>query len=265
MRRNPYKIEPPFSVSFSGGESSAFMLRNIVDAWGGSLPEHSQIVFANTGLEHEATLEFVQRVSEEWSIPVVWIEFDPVEKFRIVDADSASRNGEPFDRLIEKKEYLPTPVARVCTVNLKMRAIAAYLKSIGWDEWDAAVGLRADEPKRAQRIKGDTAGESPVCPMYHAGHTLRDVESFWRSQPWRLAIPRWVGNCVGCFLKSRGRIEKIAEQYPEHLEWWAKAEEKIQKRFRIDRPGYRSILQQVTIQGRLFEDDGSTMPCTCTD
>lgn len=262
---NHYKIKTPFSVQFSGGESSAFMLKNILDAYDGFLPPDSRVLFANTGLEHPKTLEFVQRVEEEWNVPIRWIEYDLEHKFKVVQPETASRNGEPFDALLDKKGYVPTPVARVCTVNLKMRAMAAYLMSLGWDDWDAAIGLRADEPKRAQRIQPDNKRETPVCPMYQAGHTLDDVENFWRSQPWRLEIPRWMGNCCGCFLKSRGRIEMVGEEDPSLLEWWAKAEERIGKPFRIDRPNYRQLLTQITIQGRLYGDDGSTLPCSCTD
>ena len=46
-----YLIETPFVVSFSGGRTSAFMLRNILDAYGGSLPAQGHVVFANTGKE----------------------------------------------------------------------------------------------------------------------------------------------------------------------------------------------------------------------
>ena len=262
---NHYKIQTPFSVQFSGGESSAFMLRNILDAYDGALPSDGLVLFANTGLEHPKTLDFVQRVQEEWNVPIQWIEYDLEKKFRVVEPETASRNGEPFDALIDKREYPPTPVARICTVNLKMRAMAAYLMSLGWDDWDAAIGLRADEPKRAQRIKPDNSRETVVCPMYLAGHTLQDVETFWSSHPWRLEIPRWMGNCCGCFLKSRGRIEMVGNEDPSLLEWWAKAEERLGKPFRIDRPSYRQIITQLTIQGQLFEDDGSTLPCSCTD
>ena len=74
-----------------------------------------------------------------------------------------------------------------------------------------------------------------------------------------------MGNCVGCFLKSRGRLEMVAEAEPHQLDWRAKAEEKMGKTFRIDRPSYTNLLTQVSIQGKLFEDDGSTIPCNCTE
>jgi len=260
---NPYKIETPFVVSFSGGATSGFMLRRIMDAYGGELPEDSRVVFSNTGLEHEKTLEFVHEIESRWC-PVHWIEYDPETKYKVVNYETASRKGEPFSALIEKKQYLPNPVARICTVNLKIRASAAFIMDQGFDDWNNAIGLRYDEPRRVHRIKGDRKAETVICPMYHAGHTLIDVESWWNDQPFRLEIPRWMGNCVGCYLKSRGRIEMVAEHEPEQLDWWANEEAKMGKTFRKDR-SFKGIQLQVMNQGRLYEDDGTSIPCHCHD
>lgn len=263
-----YRLEPPFVVSFSGGETSAFMLRKILDAYGGQLPDDALVLFNNTGLEHEETLRFVQRVSEDWDVDVRWLEYRGPQAFEVVDFESASRAGEPFDLLINEKGYLPTPVARVCTSNLKMRTGIHYLRSLGWTDWDNAIGLRADEPRRATRIRSDYGSETPICPMYHAGDSLREVEAYWSAQPWRLGIPRYLGNCCGCFLKSRKRLETIGLDHPELLEWWARTEERVGSVFRLDRPTYRGLLTQLTIQGRLFGDDDpddDSIPCTCTE
>ena len=50
--RDPYLVPRPAVVSFSGGRTSGFMLKRIVDA---SLPGDVAAVFANTGMEHPAT------------------------------------------------------------------------------------------------------------------------------------------------------------------------------------------------------------------
>ena len=47
--RNPYKIEGPALISFSGGRTSGFMLKQIIDAHDGVPPEDVHITFANTG------------------------------------------------------------------------------------------------------------------------------------------------------------------------------------------------------------------------
>ena len=262
---DPYKVDDPFSISFSGGQSSGFMLRKVLDAWGGEIPSHGKVVFANTGLEHPKTLKFVRDVSERWGVDITWLEYCPEDRFKVVRPEHASLDGGPFKSLIHKKGYLPTPVSRVCSSNLKMRAISSFLLSEGWHEWVALIGLRYDEPRRAARIKGDIAAEHPVCPMYEAKHTLQDVEDFWGNQEFDLEIPRFMGNCVGCFLKSRGRLEMIAEHEPDSLQWWADIEQEMESTFRIDRPSYSGLLHQVSIQGRLFDDDGTTQSCRCSD
>ena len=52
------------------------------------------------------------------------------------------------------KNYLPNPVTRFCTTELKIRTIHKYLKSLGWDHNETSdwVGIRADEMRRAAKI-----------------------------------------------------------------------------------------------------------------
>ena len=260
---NPYRIETPFIVSFSGGATSGFMLRKILDAYEGELPDDARVVFSNTGLEHEKTLDFVHEIESKWC-RVHWLEYDPETKYKVVTYETASRDGLPFSQLIEKKKYLPNPIARICTVHLKIKATTAFTLDQGFNEWTNAIGLRKDEPHRVHRLKGDRGSESVSTPMYDAGHDLADVEQWWSDQDFKLDLPRHLGNCVGCYLKSRGRIEMVAEDEPHQLDWWVEQEKKTGNTFRKDRT-FRGIQLQVLTQGRLFEDDGSTMPCTCTE
>ena len=44
--RNPYRVPRPAVISFSGGRTSAYMLRSVVDAYGGSLPPDIAVIFA---------------------------------------------------------------------------------------------------------------------------------------------------------------------------------------------------------------------------
>jgi len=267
---NPYLTQGDTIISFSGGRTSGFMLRQIIDAHGGTLPETVRVVFCNTGLEHPATYEFVRDVQDRWAVPIQWLEYDRVGGkaiARLVDFNTASRKGEPFTKLIEYRKMLPTPLARFCTSELKIRTTARFVESLGWVEYDNAVGLRADEPKRVAKMKGDRKAENVVLPMAKAGHTLADVLTFWKEQPFDLGLPdNGYGNCVGCFLKARHKIERIADENPEMLEWWADTETRVGATFRIDRPSYSSTLVQVRIQGKLFQgEEDDTIPCMCTD
>ena len=58
-RLDPFRLDGPALVSFSGGRTSAYMLRRILDACGGRLPAGVHAVFANTGRERAETLRFV--------------------------------------------------------------------------------------------------------------------------------------------------------------------------------------------------------------
>ena len=273
---NPYKIDSPFVISYSGGRTSGFMLNNILDAFGRQIPEGSHVCFANTGKEHPATLDFVRDTATNWGVKIVWIErdFDSEDGFRVVDHATASRNGEPFARMTEKRKFLPNAVMRFCTSELKIIAMSKYLQSIGVTDATMLVGLRADEPRRVHKVQGDTRlGFDYDCPMSRAGHVLADVREFWARQPFDLHLPnddRAFGNCDLCFLKGTSVIERVLRHEPERADWWIEQEVLRGARFRKDSPSYQSILHQVRIQPELFaptgnQDDDEIIPCTCTD
>ena len=61
---NPYLIDEPAVISFSGGRTSAYMLYKVLEAHGGRLPDHVVVAFSNTGKEMPQTLDFVDRCSK---------------------------------------------------------------------------------------------------------------------------------------------------------------------------------------------------------
>lgn len=286
--RNPYLVHGPALISVSGGRTSGFMLRKIIDAHGGRLPADVVPVFCNTGREHEATLIFLREMGERWC-PIVWLEYcyrpvidvdgSRVHGFAVVDYCSASRRGEPFEQMIVAKNFLPNPVMRLCTSELKIRTGNRYARhALGWSEWDRAVGLRADEPRRVAKMRADESAESVILPIATAGHSIDDVRAFWREQPFDLELPMddpAFGNCDLCFLKRRAKLEKVMQSDPTRGEWWARQEERgladgtSGGRFRNDRPTYRQMLTQISVQGRLLDDaiqdEAEMLPCDCTD
>lgn len=268
---NPYLIDSPAVISFSGGRSSGFMLWNILEAYDHQLPDDIKVVFCNTGLEHEETYNFIHRIEQNWC-DVTWLEYDldseKKQTFKIVDYDSASRLGEPFSLLNNKYKRLPNPVQRYCTGKLKIITNRLFLKSLKWSSWDACIGLRADEQRRVNNYHEDVKYVTHIFPMYEAGHDKNDVNAFWVKNPFDLKLPHnsniW-GNCVGCHLKGIGKLYAIAEQAPEHLQWWADQENLHQNQFRRDRPFYKNIIQSAKNQGSFNFDDEDTIPCFCTD
>ena len=69
MPANELKPKEPMVVSFSGGQSSAFMCDFLLQNYADCFDFH--FVFANTGREHEETLKFVDRCDRHFGLNVV--------------------------------------------------------------------------------------------------------------------------------------------------------------------------------------------------
>jgi 3'-phosphoadenosine 5'-phosphosulfate sulfotransferase (PAPS reductase)/FAD synthetase len=283
--RDPFKIDSPTCISFSGGRTSAYMLWRVLQSNGG-LPPEAVVCFANTGKEDEATLRFVRDCGQNWNVPIVWVEYRP-DGYAVVDFDTASRNGEPFEAIIRKRNYLPNPVTRFCTVELKIRAMHKHLRSLGWGEgdhcWDQMVGIRADEQRRVAKIRArpspETVKETMCLPLADAGVTVRDVGAFWEAQAFNLGLPTYngrtlAGNCDLCFLKPAQQVVSLIAERPERAVWWAKIETMAMALaskpdgavFRKDRPSYAQMLTFTQAQadafGHLVDDGIECVGCT---
>jgi hypothetical protein len=62
-------------------------------------------------------------------VKIHWLELyfgkeRPVYRTKEVTYETASRNGEPFEELLDRRQYLPNPVARFCTSELKMKVMS---------------------------------------------------------------------------------------------------------------------------------------------
>jgi 3'-phosphoadenosine 5'-phosphosulfate sulfotransferase (PAPS reductase)/FAD synthetase len=274
---NPYKIPSPALISFSGGRTSGFMLWNILKAFNGKLPEDIHVVFANTGKEAPETLDFVHEVSEKWDVPINWLELEiaeerPIWRTKIVTYETASRNGEPFDELLRKRPYLPNPVTRFCTSELKIKVMKRFMKNIsGYKDWYNVIGLRYDEPRRvASAMKAsDYEPWDNVLPMAEAKHTVQDVTDFWSKQNFDLNLTNAygktpAGNCDLCFLKGMDTTISILKERPHMADWWIEKEKQVGATFRKDRPNYIQLLDLSKQQQTLFNDDDQ-MTCFCHD
>jgi 3'-phosphoadenosine 5'-phosphosulfate sulfotransferase (PAPS reductase)/FAD synthetase len=277
---NPFVIKEPTCISFSGGRTSAFMLYKVLEAHQMSLPDDCVVCFANTGKEDEATLKFVHDCETNWNVPIVWLEYTDAEesknRWKIVNYQTASRNGEPFEAVIRKKNYLPNPVTRFCTIEMKIRTIANYLLSIGMcetrseGEYMSWVGIRADEPRRAAKIPRDRT------PLVAAGIGKEDVGKFWKAQAFDLELPNfngvtYHGNCDLCFLKGESQTRSLIAEKPERAIWWAKMEALALAsrpdgaKFRKDRDSYQSMYDFSKNQMPMFENADESIACFCGD
>jgi 3'-phosphoadenosine 5'-phosphosulfate sulfotransferase (PAPS reductase)/FAD synthetase len=263
---DPFKITEPTCISFSGGRTSAYMLWRVLQSHGGTLPPEAIVCFANTGKEDEATLKFVQDCGQHWGVDIKWLEYQQdAPKYQVVNYETASRNGEPFEALIIKKSYLPNPVARFCTEELKVKAINRFVKDQGIDDIATMVGVRADEPRRLPKLRA----RGLHVPLADAGVTQADVQSFWKTQSFDLGLifrdgVTALGNCDLCFLKGPEQIMGLIKDMPERATWWAKQESAIGATFRSDRATYSQMQQYADDQSDMFNNEGG-IECFCGD
>ncbi|MBS67231.1 MAG: putative uncharacterized nin region protein [Prokaryotic dsDNA virus sp.] len=247
---SPFWIEGPALISFSGGRTSAFMLFQILWAHGGVLPADCHVTFANTGLEREETLRFVHECATRWGVRIRWLEWKDresaktpaSERFDEVGFNSASRDGEPFRALINRKRYLPNAVSRFCTAELKIDTMKQFMLAQGYEEWRNIVGLRADEMRRIakQQARNEEGRErwQSAWPMLKAGTTKRDVWRFWLGgnlDPRKPTLPLplgfdlglwpYEGNCTHCFLKGRDVLMFQERERPGSIDPWIDIEQ----------------------------------------
>jgi len=214
-------------VSFSGGETSAFMAQWL---WRHKRDQYDMaFVFANTGQENEETLDFVQQCSDAFGFPVVWVEavVDPESgkgtRHRIVDHATASRNGEPFEDAIAKYG-IPNQSTPHCTRELKERPITSYARSLWGSDYNTAIGIRADEFDRVNERYKERRLVYPLVsdmPM-----TKPKVNFWWSQQAFRLQLKGYEGNCKTCWKKSNNKLMTIAKEHHNAFDWMRDMEKK---------------------------------------
>lgn len=197
-------------VSFSGGRTSAFMSKWLLDNTSHIFNLH--FVFENTGQEHEETLIFVDKCDKAFGLNLVWLEavINPVYKkvttHKIVNFETANRDGAIFEEMI-KKYGLPNKSYPHCTRELKMRPLASWQKSVGLKGVPRALGIRMDEPDRVKR-----AGDRfyPLVDLVEM--CKEDILNWWKTQDFDLNLPEHLGNCTWCFKKSLRKLLTLAKE-----------------------------------------------------
>lgn len=211
-------IKENIVVSFSGGRTSAYMCW-----WLKTYMSHIwnfHFVYANTGLEHEKTLEFVDKVDKFLNLNLTWVEaVINKEKgegttYTIVDFESACRDNRLFKEMCNVYGLMNGTFIH-CTRELKIQPIKKFAQDyLGNKKTRTALGIRFDEPKR---FKDDFINYlQPLAQITKT--TKQDVLDFWKEQPFDLEIEEHYGNCVGCYKKSDKKLKMIADESPHYFD-----------------------------------------------
>lgn len=234
----PYKITTVM-ISVSGGRTSIYMawwlLKNkckVAEQLGVEKHELQYLfVFANTGLEHDDTLRFMHDADKNFKLNSVWVEGvthhyeRKSTSHKIVNYSSAARYksfknpDHPFHSHI-KKYGVPNVSYKNCTRELKRNAINSYMKSLGLDEkkhFYTAIGIRKDEERRCSK---NAAARNIIYPLVDWNPTNEsEVLDFFSKFSWDLKIPRHLGNCITCFEKCQGNLNKAFNEMPQAFDY----------------------------------------------
>lgn len=213
-------------ISFSGGETSAYMAKRLLDQFRGSV--EILVLFANTGQEAEETLVFVKECDRVFNLNLVWIEADVQPergigtKAKTTDFWDASRNGEPFRDAI-KKYGIPNVGNPICKRELKIVPMQSYIRSVGWkkNSYTTAIGIRADE---MDRMSNDAEASNFIYPLVDWNIDKAKVNDFWHYMPFRLNLKGWEGNCKTCWAKSNRKLYQIAKDHPDWYDFFSEME-----------------------------------------
>lgn len=293
----------PATIYFSGGRTSGYMLARLRALHDDKFSERFVVVFSNTGKEMPETLDFVHEVETRWHIPIVWTEYCRIparmvpkgvyptpqrnknlEKqaeagemahwFRVVSYETASRNGEPFDALLEWMSVLPNPVMRACSSELKIRTGFRYLFSLGHTKLQSYIGIRKDEEHRAiQILAGTPTFNTPSFPLVEWDVREKDVLLFWKTNDFDLRLKSYQGNCDLCFLKAKWKQVQVARDNPSLIPWWENWEAKKKKEIGPAPGAYfragRSIaeIRALAESGQRIKNtpDDIDIPCGCAE
>lgn len=234
-----HSVSKRLAISFSGGKTSAVMTKWLLE----NVPKLNihieiEITFANTGCEHEATLEFVRDCDTHFGFNTKWLEAVVTHGERVgirhkhVTFETASRNGEPFEEAI-KKHGIFNIGAPKCTSRLKVEVFDSYLRrEVGWKKgsYVSAIGIRADE---IDRMSSNAKALNVIYPLIQLGYTKQKVIEEVNSWPFQLNLPdEHYGNCVWCWKKSLRKLLTLAKDSPEVFDFPKRMEAKYSKQNR---------------------------------
>ena len=281
------------------------MLYLMMYEYGERLDDEFIVIFCNTGKERNETLDFVHEVETKWNVKIVWLEYDRIlaskipsdifptklrnknlkksadageetHWFKIVDYESASRKGEPFDKLLNWMSSLPNVVSRGCSMQLKIRTAMRYLFSTGLKQYESFIGIRHDEKHRAIQILGNCDKfEHPKFPLCEQEIDEAKVLEFWKINAFDLKLRSYEGNCDLCFLKAKWKRILLVRENPDMVNWWkaweakksAGGEVRNGRFFRLGEPYEKieELAHEKTLFDLVVDTTEKDIPCSCAE
>lgn len=198
-------------------------------------------------------------------------------------------SGNTFDDVINGEwnkgrngsNYLPNLMVRYCTTHLKMNPIFEWWENEINEVVDMRIGFRANETKRASKmisklnsngvdemktIVGSRGSRNkwgmvewrvPIFPLIDDLIYKDSIENYWNKNKEVKFKNGYYNNCVGCFHRNPIFLNKMFQEHPNKMEWFAKQEEKNKPNQFKSEISYRKIIEnkkQIEIQWDDFNE-----------
>lgn len=181
-------------LCLSGGKDSTALAIYIKDTrphvW-----ERLELIFTDTDQELPETYEYLDRIEAYTKKPIVRLKVRDHEGNVVPNA---------FDYVLREKYsgFLPSPFARWCTRELKIKPMEQYL---GDDQVTMYIGIRADEPHRQGYQVSGRSNITPAYPFVDDGITIKDVFTILQSSVGMPDYYKWRtrSGCTFCFYQRR--------------------------------------------------------------
>lgn len=237
--------------SVSGGETSAYLMAhypadynifqlvrtNNEDAlfMKGKDEKIRQLISDRIGMEFIGTME-----EGECIYTILDLEQYTGQEIKINTSDKT------FEEMILQhgSRYLPSPLRRYCTEELKIEvAFNWWIENVN-EIVEMRIGYRANEMRRmkntlkkcdknrimtfkhiigsketkkgTQNIWNETQWQRPYFPLIESNAIFKDqIKSFWKNKPVRFAE---FNNCVGCFHREPALLKYMWEKQPDKMQ-----------------------------------------------
>ena len=159
-----------------------------------------EYVFCDTGSELPETYQYLDKLEAFLGRPVVRL--------------GSEKN---FDYLLKQhSDYLPSPRARWCTIEMKIKSFERY---VGEDAIESYIGIRADEQRQGYISRKETI--LPRYPFKEEGVDLDGVNQILKESG--IGLPKYYewrarSGCYFCFFQRKIEWVGLLERHPELFE-----------------------------------------------
>lgn len=204
-------------VPVSGGKDSAALAIYIRETYP-QIP--AEYVFSDTQSELPETYEYLEKLEALLG--------KEIHRINALDYMNVQRKPgrNVFDFYLEElySGFLPSPHARWCTINMKIKPFEEY---VGNSTAYSYIGIRGDEdregytPNKKPPKMSEKQNIIPVYPFKDDGITLQDVKEILESSG--LGLPKYYdwrsrSGCYFCFYQQVGEWQRLKEEHPDLFE-----------------------------------------------